>query len=184
MVKSLLREVALHEGNALAAVETIAARDAEIQRLEAGWIAAGRMCIKAEKEVARLRGALKVISKSNLWRGEHMRQVAEEALAPTEPTSDEDEPEQTPAEKATGEKLLRMYRGHQPAPTSAEDEASAARDIPGYAEMCVKIAKDLEREQQAQGMVLLWQELWDGGILTQEQSDEIARRIKAHRKGV
>ena len=69
------------------------------------------------------------------------------------------------------------------APTSAEDEPSAARDIPGYAEMCVKIAKDLEREQQAQGMVLLWQELWDGGILTQEQSDEIARRIKAHRKG-
>lgn len=31
----------------------------------------------------------------------------------TEPTSAEDEPEQTPAEKRTGEKLLKMYRDHR-----------------------------------------------------------------------
>ena len=40
-----------------------------------------------DRTIKRLRCALEVISKSNLWRGERMRQVAEEALAPTAPTA-------------------------------------------------------------------------------------------------
>ena len=66
-------------------------------------------------------------------------------------------------------------------PTSAEDEPSAARDIPGYAEMCVKIAKDLEREQQAQGMELLKTRL--SRCCNATQMGIVAHFIQAHREG-